>query len=84
MTIARITPASSHSPIATEISAAAASSSTIELANWRATSASRDGAGSVRSRFGPLRPSRRAASASPRPVAGSTSSCSQTSGQASA
>ena len=58
----------------------ARSSSTIEFANWRASSVSRDGAGSVRGRFGPLRPSRRAASASPRPVAASTSSASQTSG----
>jgi hypothetical protein len=74
MTIARITPASSSSPIATEIAAAPTSSSTIEFPNWRATSASRDGRGSRRSRLGPSRPSRRAASASPSPAVASTPS----------
>ena len=39
--------------MASEIAAAPTSSSTIELPNWRAISASRDGAGSRRSSLGP-------------------------------
>ena len=62
-----------------EIAAAPTSRSTIELPNWRATSASRDGAGSVRSWLGPAASSRLAASASLRPLRSSTPSSAQTS-----
>ena len=68
-TMARITAASSSSPIASEITAAPTSSRTIELTNWRATRASRDGGASRRSSFGPSDASRLAASARSGPCA---------------